>query len=72
LIELILCPRGEILKMIQKIKRGGNYFLVIPGNIGAMESELWVDNICKKLEITCAGFYFNKSVNQMQFIEVEE
>ena len=59
-------------KMIQKIKKGQKYFLVVPGNIGATESQLWVDDICSKLGIVCGGYYFNKSVNQMQFIEVEE
>ena len=58
--------------MLQKIKKGHKYFLVVPGNIGAIESEVWVEDICKRLGIICVGFYFNKAVNQMQFIEVEE
>jgi len=57
--------------MTFKIVKGNKYFLVVPGNIGANESQLWVDDICAKLGIECIGFYFNKSVNQMQFIEVE-
>jgi len=58
--------------MIQKIQKGKKYFLVVPGHLGTNECELWVNDICSKLGIVSVGYYFNKSVNQMQFIEVEE